>query len=88
MTTKKPRVRIVRGLRLVSTLPGFWKLESDPSVLFQFLGKARIGPTGARYSIDRWLGPAGNVVSSLDTAVKRYLASGGKTEFVSRGSNR
>ena len=77
MTAKKPRVRIVRGLRLVSTVPGFWKLESDPSVLFQFLGKARIGPTGARYSIDRWLGPVGDghgVVSSLDTAVKRYLA--------------
>ena len=88
MTTKKQRVRIVRGLRLVSTVPGYWKLEADPSVLFQFLGKARIGPTGARYSIDRWLGPAGDVVSSLDTAGKRYLASGGKTEFVSRGSNR
>ena len=74
MTTKKPRVRIVRGLRLVSTVPGFWKLESDPSVLFQFLGKARIGPTGARYSIDRWLAPGGDVSTSLDTAVKRYLA--------------
>ena len=74
MTTKKPRVRIVRGLRLVSTLPGFWKLESDPGVLFQFMGKVRIGPTGARYSIDRWLAPGGDVVSSLDTAVKRYLA--------------
>ena len=75
MTTKKPRVRIVRGLRLVSTLPGYWKLESDPTVLFQFIGKARIGPTGARYSIDRWLTPRGAVVSSLDTAVKLYLAN-------------
>ena len=88
MTTKKPRVRIVRGLRLVSTVPGYWRPESDPKMLFQFLGKARIGPTGARYSIDRWLTSGGDVVSSLDTAVKRYLASGGKTEFVSRGSNR
>ena len=86
--TKKPRVRIVRGLRLVSTVPGYWKLESDPSVLFQFLGKARIGSTGARYSIDRWLAPDGEVSSSLDTAVKRFLASGGKTAFVPRGSNR
>lgn len=70
----KLRVRFVRGLRLVSSVPGYWKLESDPKVLFQFVGKARIGPTGARYSIDRWLTPAGEVVSSLDTAVKSYLA--------------
>ena len=72
-TMKKPRVRIVRGIRLVSTLPGYWKLESDPSVLFQFIGKARIGPTGSRYSIDRWLAPDGDVSTSLDSAVKRYL---------------
>ena len=73
MTTKKPRVRIVRGLRLVSTVPGYWKIESEPSALFQFIGKARIGPTGSRYSIDRWLAPDGDVSTSLDSAVKRYL---------------
>lgn len=73
MTTKKPRVRIVRGLRLVSTVPGFWKLDSDPRVLFQFMGKARLGPTGARYSLDRWLAPDGDVSTSLDAAVKHYL---------------
>lgn len=72
--TKKPHVRIVRGLRLVSTMPGFWKPESDPSVLFQYMGKARLGPTGERYSIDRWLAPDGDVSTSLDAAVKRYLA--------------
>lgn len=66
----KKVTRIVRGLRLVSTVPGY---ESDPSVLFQFLGKARLGPSGARYSLDRWLSPTGEVASSLDSAVKRYL---------------
>lgn len=71
----KKHVRLVRDLRLVSTLPGFWKLESDPSVLFQFLGKTRLGPTGARYSVERWLTPTGEVTRSLDTAVKRYLAT-------------
>lgn len=58
----------------MATLPGFWKLESDPNVLFQFMGKARLGPTGARYSVDRWLAPDGDVSTSLDAAVKRYLA--------------
>lgn len=72
--TSKPKVRLVRGLRLVSTLPGFWKLESDPSVLFQHFGTARLGPTGARYTIERWLTPSGEVATSLDAAVKRYLA--------------
>lgn len=71
----KKTTRIVRGLRLVSTVPGYWKLESDPTVLFQYIGKARVGPTGARYSVDRWLTPRGAVVSSLDTAVKLYLAN-------------
>lgn len=70
----KTTTRIVRGVRLISTIPGYWKLESDPKVLFQFMGKARIGPSGARYSIDRWLAPDGSVSSSLDAAVKRYLA--------------
>lgn len=70
----KKQTRIVRGVRLVATLPGFWKLESDPNVLFQFMGKARLGPTGARYSVDRWLAPDGDVSTSLDAAVKRYLA--------------
>ena len=69
----KKQARLVRGMRLVSTLPGFWRLESDPSVLFQFMGKARLGPTGARYSVDRWLAPNGDVSTSLDQAVKRYL---------------
>ena len=66
--------RLVRGLRLVSTLPGFWKLEDDPSVLFQYIGKARLGHPGSRYSVDRWLSPNGAVTSSLDSAVKSYLA--------------
>lgn len=70
----KKSVRIVRGLRLVSTVPGYWRPESDPSVLFQFMGKARIGPSGARYSIERWLTPTGEVTTSLDAAVKSYLA--------------
>jgi hypothetical protein len=70
----KKKVRIIRGLRLVSTLPGYWKLESDPGVLFQFIGKARLGPTGSRYSVDRWLMPTGDIATSLDAAVKRYLA--------------
>jgi hypothetical protein len=71
----KTRTRVVRGLRLVSTVPGYWKIESDPTILFQYIGKARVGPTGARYSVDRWLTPHGAVVSSLDTAVKLYLAN-------------
>jgi hypothetical protein len=70
----KKSVRIVRGLRLVSTVPGYWRPESDPSALFQFMGKARIGPSGARYSIERWLTPTGEVTASLDSAVKYYLA--------------
>jgi hypothetical protein len=72
----KRKIRIVRGVRLVSTLPGYWKLESDPQVLFQFIGKARLGPAGSRYSIDRWLAPDGVVSTSLDAAVKHYLARG------------
>ncbi len=74
MTTSKPKVRLVRGLRLVSTIPGYWRLESDPSVLFQFFGKTRLGSAGGRYSVERWLTPTGEVASSLDGAVKRYLA--------------
>lgn len=69
----KKSVRIVRGLRLVSTVPGYWRPESDPSALFQYMGKARLGPSGARYSIERWLTPAGDVTASLDSAVKSYL---------------
>lgn len=70
----KKSIRIVRGLRLVSTVPGYWRPESDPGALFQFMGKSRLGPSGARYSLDRWLTPTGEVESSLDSAVKRYLA--------------
>lgn len=71
--------RIVHGLRLVSTLPGFWTLESDPKVMFQkMLGKARLGTSGARYSVERWIYPGydrGGTATSLDSAVKRYLAA-------------
>lgn len=70
----KKSVRIVRGLRLVSTVPGYWRPEADPGSLFQYMGKARIGPSGARYSIERWLTPTGEVTTSLDAAVKHYLA--------------
>lgn len=70
----KKQIRVVRGLRLVSTVPGYWRLESDPSVLFQFIGTARVGHPGARYSVDQWLTPAGDVAASLDAAVKRHLA--------------
>lgn len=70
----KKSIRIVRGLRLVSTLPGFWKVEADPSALFQFMGTTRLGPRGGRYSVERWLTPTGEVATSLDAAVKRYLA--------------
>lgn len=75
---QKQGVRIVRGLRLVSTLPGFWRLESDPLALFQFMGKARIGHPGSRYSVDRWLTPTGDVATSLEAAVKSYLAKRSK----------
>jgi len=68
--------RIVHGLRLVSTYPGFWALESNPRVLFQrMLGKSTLGPKGARYSVERWIYPGGDgTAMSLDSAVKRYLA--------------
>ena len=58
MSAKK-NIRIVHGLRLVSTLPGFWKLEADPSILFQFMGKAHLGQPGYRYYVERWLTPTG-----------------------------
>jgi hypothetical protein len=71
--------RIVHGLRLISIHPGFWTLESNSNVLFQrMLGKATLGPRGARYSVERWLYPGwsdGGTAMSLDAAVKRYLAS-------------
>jgi len=67
-------VRIVRGLRLVSTLPGFWRPESDPGALFQHMGTTRLGTTGVRYTVERWLTPTGEGAMSLDGAVKRYLA--------------
>jgi hypothetical protein len=73
--------RVVRGLRLVSTYPGFWTLERDPRVMFQrMLGKARLGVSGARYSLERWLYPDARaenhigIAASLDAAVKQYLA--------------
>lgn len=84
----KPKVRFVRGLRLVSTLPGYWKLEADPSVLFQFIGTARLGPTGARYSIARWLSPSGEVAASLDGAVKRYLAKASQVHATKKSATR
>lgn len=76
-------VRVVRGLRLVSTYPGFWALESDPRALFQkMLGKATLGMRNARYSVERWLYPGWQVgdgtAMSLDAAVKRYLAIAGR----------
>jgi len=75
--------RIVHGLRLVSTLPGFWVLESDPKIMFQrMIGKANLGTRGARYSVERWLFPGyerGGTAMSLDSAVKRYLAAKAKT---------
>ena len=78
MSTRKT-IRIVRGLRLISTYPGFWALESNPKVLFQrMLGNATLGPRNARYSVERWLYPgwrSGDATAmSLDAAVKRYLA--------------
>jgi hypothetical protein len=72
--SQKTRVRIVRGVRLVSTLPGFWRIETEPGTLFQFMGTTRLGPRGARYTVERWLTPTGEVATSLDGAVKRYLA--------------
>lgn len=75
----KIATRVVRGLRLVSTVKGFWRPESDPGALFQYMGKARLGPAGARYSIERWLTPTGEVARSLDGAVKRYLAAAART---------
>lgn len=69
------KTRVVRGLRLVSTVPGYWRPESDPAALFQYLGRRRHGPTGERYSIEQWLTPTGEVTLSLDAAVKRYLAA-------------
>jgi hypothetical protein len=42
--------------------------------LFQYLGRRQHGPNGARYSIEQWLTPTGDVTQSLDAAVKRYLA--------------
>ncbi len=72
--SQKKSVRIVRGVRLVSTLPGFWRIETEPGKLFQFMGTTRLGLRGARYTIERWLTPTGEVATSLDGAVKRYLA--------------
>jgi len=80
----KKTIRIIQGLRLVSTHPGFWSLESNPRVMFQrMLGKARLGTPGARYSVERWLYPDGRdggIAMSLETAVKRYLAAVGRSE--------
>ena len=70
----KKIVRVVRGSRLVSTLPGYWRLESDPSALFQFMGTSRLGPRGDRYTVERWLTPSGDVATSLDAAVRSHLA--------------
>jgi hypothetical protein len=69
-------VRVVHGQRLISKHPGIWALESTPTVLFQkMLGKARLGTTGARYSVERWTYPGGDdTAMSLASAVKRWLA--------------
>ena len=82
MTASRNTVRIVRGLRLISTHPGFWTLESNPQALFQkMLGSATLGPRNGRYSVERWLYPgwrSGDATAmSLDAAVKRYLAIAG-----------
>ncbi len=71
-----PAIRIVRGVRLFSNHPGFWALESNPTILFQkMLGDARLGARGARYSVERWIYPGSDGSSqSLDAAVRRYLA--------------
>jgi hypothetical protein len=90
--TRSPKktIRIVHGLRLVSTYPGFWALEANPRVMFQrMLGKARLGTSGARYSVERWLYPDGRdggTAMSLEAAVKRYLAVG-RTETKQPGED-
>jgi hypothetical protein len=78
----RQNIRIVHGLRLISRYPGIWVLESNPRVMFQrMLGKAHLGTRGARYSVERWLYPDGRdggIATSLDAAVKRYLAVVGR----------
>ena len=74
MEKLKKTVRVVRGLRLIRTAPGYWVLETDPSVSFMLYGTARLGVSGARYTVQRWGYPGSDdTAQSLESAVGRYL---------------
>jgi hypothetical protein len=64
-----------RPVVLYSTVPGFWRTRDGE--LFQYLGHAWLGPTGARYRVEKWSAPhADRTFVSLQSALNDWARRG------------
>jgi hypothetical protein len=74
MSKRELNTKKVCGQLLTSSAPGYWR-HSD-GTLFMRLASARLGVSGARYSLPRWsFVGTDRSFSTLETAVRYYCTA-------------